>query len=116
VEGRHSQFLSLLALIDGRVVAQIPPKNHFREPKKSPYVVLIFELGTPSSSSCEYSSTRRICSIEEDVVYPWEIDVAVDHMLGFQERRMPKTKMTARLRSPSLLGFTLFFRTLDLVV
>ncbi|KAJ8420253.1 hypothetical protein Cgig2_014907 [Carnegiea gigantea] len=52
---------------------------------------------------CEYSSTPSILSIEEDVVYLWEIDVAVDRILDFQERRMAKTTTTARLRSPDEL-------------
>jgi len=62
--------------------------------------VLIFEPDTPSWSNCEHCSTPSILNIEEDVVYPWEIEVAIDRMLAFQERRMAKIKMTARLRSP----------------
>jgi len=65
--------------------------------------VLIFELDTPSWSSYEYSSTPSILSIEEDVVYPWEITMVVDCMLDFQECRMAKTKTTALLRSPGEL-------------
>jgi len=34
-------------LIDGRVVAGITPKNQFREPKRIPYAVLIFEPALP---------------------------------------------------------------------
>jgi len=70
MEGRHPKFLSLLALIDGWVVVHIPPKNQLREPKKIPYAVPILVLGIPSWSSCEYSSTPSILSIEEDVVSP----------------------------------------------
>ncbi|KAJ8423713.1 hypothetical protein Cgig2_016464 [Carnegiea gigantea] len=93
-EGHRPQFPSLLALIDGRVVAHVPSKNQFKEPKKILYAVLIHEPGTPSWSSYEYSSTPSILSIKEDVVYPWEIDV---------ECRMAKIKMIARLRSPNEL-------------
>ncbi|KAJ8439000.1 hypothetical protein Cgig2_012996 [Carnegiea gigantea] len=99
VEGLHPQFPSHLTLIDGRVVVHIPPKNQSREPKKIPYVVPIFEPRTPSWSSCEYSSTPSILNIEKDV----EIDVAVDRMVDFQERRMAKTKTTPWLRSPDEL-------------
>ena len=58
---------------------------------------------TPLWSSYKCSSTPSILSTEEDVIYPWEIDVAIDHMLDFQERRMAKIKLTARLRSPDKL-------------
>ena len=57
MEGRHPQVPSLLAFIDHCVVAHIPPKNQFSEPKKIPYALPIYESGIPSWSSCEYSST-----------------------------------------------------------
>ncbi|KAJ8433719.1 hypothetical protein Cgig2_004348 [Carnegiea gigantea] len=47
-EHHHPQFLSLPALIDDRVVARIPTKNQFREPKKGPYPMQICEPDTPS--------------------------------------------------------------------
>ena len=59
----------------------------------------IFESDKTLWSSCEYSSAPSILSIEEDVIYPWEIDVVVDRVLDFQERRMAKTMMTTWLRS-----------------
>jgi len=68
--GHHPQVPSLSALIDGRVVVHIPPKNQFKEPKKIPYAVPIFGPSTPSWSSCEYSSTPNILGIEEEVSYP----------------------------------------------
>jgi len=80
VEGRHPQFPSLLALIDGRVVTHVPQKNQFREPKKILYVVPLCEPDTPSWSSCGDSSIPSTLTIEEEVVYPWETDVAVSHM------------------------------------
>jgi len=70
MEGFHPQFPSLPTLIDGRVVAHIPPKNQLMEPKKIPYVMPVYEPGTPSWSSCEYSSTPGILNIEQDVIYP----------------------------------------------
>ncbi|KAJ8424705.1 hypothetical protein Cgig2_025454 [Carnegiea gigantea] len=82
-EGCHPQFPSLPALIDGRLVAYIPPKNQFRELKKIPYVVPLYEPGTPSWFSCEYSSTPSVLSIEQDIIYLWKIDVAVDYMHDF---------------------------------
>jgi len=69
MEGRHPQFPSLPALIDGWVVACIPLKNQLREPKKISHAVLIYEPDTPLWSSCEYSSSPSILSIEEEVVY-----------------------------------------------
>lgn len=74
-EGRHPQFPNFPAKIDGQVVANSPRKNQFWEPKRIPYAVPIYEPRMPSWSSCEYSSTPTILSIEEEVVYPWEIDV-----------------------------------------
>jgi len=85
------------------VVAHISPKNQFREPKKIPYAVPIYEPDTPSWSSCEYSFTPSILSIKEEVVYPWEIDVAVSSMTDVEERRMAKIKMTALLRGANEL-------------
>ncbi|KAJ8449495.1 hypothetical protein Cgig2_002292 [Carnegiea gigantea] len=82
VEGWHPQFSNLLASIDGRVVAGVPRKNKYREPKKIPHVVPLFEPGTPLWSSCEYSSTPSIPSPEVEV------------------RRMAKTKSTPCIRSP----------------
>lgn len=73
--GRHPQFSRLPAYIDGRMVAHVPPKNQFREPKKILYGVSVVEPGAPSWSSCEYSSTPSILSIETEVSYPWEITV-----------------------------------------
>jgi len=74
------------------------PKKQFRKPKKIPYPVLIFEPDTPSWSSCEYSSTPNIWSIEQEVSYPLEITL-VDFMTDFQVRRMAKTKSTSCMRS-----------------
>ncbi|KAJ8438700.1 hypothetical protein Cgig2_011883 [Carnegiea gigantea] len=71
----------------------------FRKPKKIPYAVLIFEPSTPSWSSCEYSSTPSILSIEKEVSYPWEITIA-DFMNDVPPRRMAKTKSTPRVRTP----------------
>jgi len=84
------------------VVAHVPLKNQFRESKKIPYAVLISEPDTPSWSSCEYSSTPSILSIEEEVSCPWEITIA-DFMNDFQARRMGKTKSTPRVRTPDEL-------------
>ncbi|KAJ8421743.1 hypothetical protein Cgig2_022426 [Carnegiea gigantea] len=53
--------------------------------------------------TCEYSSTPNILSIEQDVIYPWEINMVVDRMLEFQEHRMAKTRITTLLRSPDEL-------------
>ncbi|KAJ8430101.1 hypothetical protein Cgig2_007165 [Carnegiea gigantea] len=64
----------------------------FREHKKILCTVPIYELSTPSWSSYEYSSTPRILNVEEDVVYPWEIDVVVSHITDVQERRMAMIK------------------------
>jgi len=80
MEGRHPQFPSLPVVINGWVVAHVPPKSQFKEPKKIPYAVPIYELSTPSWSSYEYSSTPSILSIAGEVVYPWEIEVAISHM------------------------------------
>ena len=99
VEGQHPQFSSLLAFINGRVVADVPRKNKCRELKKILYAVPLFEPGTPSWSSCEYSSTPSILSPEVDVTYSWEITVA-NYMTDFQVRRMAKTKSTLCIRSP----------------
>jgi len=83
--GRHPQFPNLSVFIDGGVVVHVPPKNQFMEPKKILYAVPIFAPGTPSWSSCEYSSTPSILSIEEEVSYPWVITMA-DFINDFQER------------------------------
>ena len=48
------------------------------------------------SSSCEYSSTPSILSIEEEVVYHWEIDIVLPRMSDVQEHKLARTK-TARL-------------------
>ena len=103
MEGRHPQFPNLPALIDGRVIACIPLNNQFRELKKIPYVVPVYEPGTPSWSSRDYSSTPSILSIEEEVVYPWEIDVAIFRMADVQERRLARTKIIVRLKTPDQL-------------
>ncbi|KAJ8421004.1 hypothetical protein Cgig2_021763 [Carnegiea gigantea] len=79
--GHHPQCPSLLVLIDGWVVACIPPKNQFREPKKIPYVVSISEPGTSSWSNCKSCSTPSILSIEEDVSYLWEINIAAPSLI-----------------------------------
>ncbi|KAJ8424906.1 hypothetical protein Cgig2_007631 [Carnegiea gigantea] len=102
VEGRHPQFSKHPAFIDSRMVAGVPRKNKYREPKKIPYVLPLFESGTPSWSSCEYSSTPIILSPEVEVTYPWEITIA-NYMPDFQVRRMAKTKSTPRIRSPGEL-------------
>ena len=81
------------------MVACIPPKNQVREPKKIPYVVPIYELGMPPCSSCEYSSTPSILGIEEEVVHPWEIDVAVFGMIDVRECKLGMTQTTARLKT-----------------
>ncbi|KAJ8442187.1 hypothetical protein Cgig2_005127 [Carnegiea gigantea] len=98
VEGRHPQFSNLPTLIDGRVLAEVPRKNKYKEPKKIPYVVPIFEPGTPSWSSYEYSSTPSNLSPEVEVTYPWEITIA-NYVPDFQVHRMAKTKSTPRIRS-----------------
>ncbi|KAJ8421808.1 hypothetical protein Cgig2_016546 [Carnegiea gigantea] len=38
----------------------------------------------------------RVVTIEEDVVYPWEIDVAVSRMTDVQEQKLARTKQIAR--------------------
>ena len=83
--GHHPQVPSLLALIDDWVVAHIPLKNQFREPKKIPYAVPIFEPSTPLWYSYEYSSTPSILSIKEEVSYLWEIGIASPGLSDFQE-------------------------------
>jgi len=42
-------------------------------------------------------------SIEEHVVYPWAIDVAINRIHDFLERMMAKIRMTTHLRSPNEL-------------
>ncbi|KAJ8422577.1 hypothetical protein Cgig2_027658 [Carnegiea gigantea] len=101
MEGCHPQFPSLPTLIDGRVVAHIPPNNQFREPKKIPYDVLIYKPDTPSWSSYEYSFTPNILSIEEDVVYPSKINVAVNRMHDLQEHRMATIRSSVAVESTS---------------
>jgi len=83
MEGRYPQFPSLPAFIDDRAVVGVPRKNQCREPKKIPYAVPLFELGTPSWSSFEYSSTPSVLSPDVEVSYPWEITI-VDYMTYFQ--------------------------------
>ncbi|KAJ8434807.1 hypothetical protein Cgig2_033529 [Carnegiea gigantea] len=90
VEGRHPQFPSLPAFINGRVVAGVPRKNKCREPKKIPYAVPLFEPDTPSWSSCKYSPTPSVLSPELEVTYPWR-------------SLMAKTKSTPHIRSPDEL-------------
>ncbi|KAJ8444860.1 hypothetical protein Cgig2_029791 [Carnegiea gigantea] len=85
MEGHHPQFPSLPALIAGRVITYIPPKNQFREPKKITYAIPIHHPDMPSWSSCEHCSTPGILSIKEEVVYLWEINVAVSCMNDIQE-------------------------------
>jgi len=58
----------------------------------------IFGPGTPSWSSCEYSSTPSMFSIEEEVLYPWKITIA-DFMNDIQARWMAKTKSTPSVRT-----------------
>ncbi|KAJ8445654.1 hypothetical protein Cgig2_009055 [Carnegiea gigantea] len=84
------------------VVDGIPRKNKYRDPKKIPYVVPLFAPGTPSWSSCEYSSSPSILSPEVEVTYPWEITIA-SYVPDFQVRRMAKTKSTPRIQSPDEL-------------
>ena len=98
VEGHHPQFPCLPACIDGQVVAGVPHKNQCREPKKTPYVVPLFEPSTPSWSCCKYSSTPSVLSSEVEVTYPWEITIA-NYMTDFQIRRMEKTKSSPHIRS-----------------
>lgn len=79
-EGCHTQFSNLSAKIDGQVAAYFPPKNYFKELKKIPYALPVFEPMPNLSSSCEYFSTPSILYIEEEVVYPCEIDIAIPGM------------------------------------
>ena len=58
-------------------------------------MVPILKPGTPSWSSCEYSSTPSILSIEEKVSYLWEINIAAPGLADVQERRMAKTQSTS---------------------
>jgi len=58
----------------------------------------IYEPSTLSWSSCEYSSTHRILSIEKELVYPWKIEVAVSHMSDVQEYKLARTNATAHLK------------------
>jgi len=95
-DGFHPQFPTLLAKIDGRLVVSFPLKNLFREPKNIPYIIPIYESGTPSWSCCEYFSTLSILSIKEEVVYPWEIDVALSRITNVQEQKLTRTKQTVR--------------------
>lgn len=92
----HPQFPNLSALIDGQVVTHTLPKNQFGEPKKIPYVVLIYEPSTPSWSSYKYSSTPSILSVEEEVIYPWEIDIVVSRMTDVQDRKLARIKTVVR--------------------
>ena len=65
----------------------------------------IYEPKLPSWSSCEYSSMPSILSIEEEVVYPWEIDVAISCMSNVQECKLLKTKTTVKLKTvPELMA------------
>ncbi|KAJ8420465.1 hypothetical protein Cgig2_031988 [Carnegiea gigantea] len=90
VEGRHPQFPNLLALVDGRVVAEVLRQNKCREPKNIPYAIPIFEPGSPSWSSCEYSSTPSILNPEAEVTYPWEITIA-NYVPAFQSNAGAET-------------------------
>ena len=58
-----------------------------------------------SWSSIQYSSTPSILSIEEEVVYPWEIDVAVSSLSDVQKCKLARTKTTMRLKTiPELMA------------
>jgi len=67
------------------VAVHIPLKNQFREPKRIPHAVSIFEPSNPLWSSCEYSFIPSILSIEEEVSYMWEINIAATSMTDVQE-------------------------------
>ncbi|KAJ8421109.1 hypothetical protein Cgig2_009238 [Carnegiea gigantea] len=77
--------------------------DQFREPKKIPYAVPIYKLDIPLWSGCEYSSTPSILSIEGDVVYPWEINVAISRMTDFQECRLAMSQASQQLKTPNQL-------------
>ncbi|KAJ8427406.1 hypothetical protein Cgig2_030700 [Carnegiea gigantea] len=66
--GPSPSVSKLPAKIDGRVVADFPPKNQFRETEKIPYAKPIYEPDTPSWSSFEYSSTSSIVNTEEETL------------------------------------------------
>ncbi|KAJ8426002.1 hypothetical protein Cgig2_006252 [Carnegiea gigantea] len=48
---------------------------------------------------------RCVLSIKKEVVYPWEIYITVSHMTDVQERKLARTKQTARLtKVPELMA------------
>jgi len=68
-------------------------------------MVPIYEHRPRSWSCCEYSSTPSILIIEEEVVYPWEIDIAISRMSDIQECKLARTKTTTRLKTvPELMA------------
>ena len=67
-------------------------KKISRKPKKIPYALLVHEISYNLWSSCERSFTPSILSVDKEVVYLWEIDVAINHITDFQEHSLVRTK------------------------
>jgi len=61
--------------------------------------VPIYDAEPPSWSSCKYSSTPNIISIEEKVLYPCKIDIAISRMSDVQERKLARTKTISTLET-----------------
>ncbi|KAJ8435297.1 hypothetical protein Cgig2_026389 [Carnegiea gigantea] len=81
-----------------------PPSNSHGTQKDSPRAA-IYEPGTPSWSNSEYSSIPGILSIEEEVVYPWKVDITVSRMSDVQQRKLARTKTTVQLKTvPELMA------------
>ena len=75
------------------------------EYKKISYVMPIYEFGPPFWSSCEYSSTPSILRIEEEVVYPTKIGVAISCMSYVQEQAGPDQNYCAAKDCPRSHGW-----------
>lgn len=41
----------------------------------------------------------KILSIKEEVIYPWEIAIAINRITDVQERKLAKAKKTMRLKT-----------------
>ena len=71
--------------------------NQFRELKQIPYTGAIYDHGPCSWSSYECCFTPSVLSMEEEVVYPWKINVSISHMSNVQECKLARTETTMRL-------------------
>jgi len=85
MEGHHLIYPNLLAKIGGQEVVFLIKKNKCREPKTIPYALHVYEKTDRSWPTCEWSFTPSIMSIDEDVIYPCEIDVTINYMLDFKQ-------------------------------